>query len=61
MVGNLMSEKREYTCPRGHTFQTDSPMILAVDEEPEYNSGVICPYCYVDWFQLNVNAEELGE
>ena len=56
-----MSEKIEYTCPRGHTFKTDTPMIVEVPDEPEYNSGIVCPYCYVDWFQLNVNAEEIGE
>jgi hypothetical protein len=48
-----------YRCPRGHMFSTDSPMIIAVDDDPEYNSGVICPYCYVDWFKLNMNAEEV--
>ena len=48
-----------YHCPRGHTFSTDSPMIIAVDNDPEYNSGIICHYCYVDWFRLNVNAEEI--
>jgi len=34
-------------------------MIIAVDDDPDYNSGVICPYCYVDWFKLNMNAEEV--
>jgi len=48
-----------YRCPRGHTFSTDAPMIIAVDDDPEYNSGVICPYCYVDLFKFNMNAEEV--
>ena len=52
-----MAEKREYHCPRGHKFKTDSPIIIAVDTDPEYNSGVVCPYCYVNWFRLNVSAE----
>ena len=40
-------------------FSTDSPVTIMVKEDPEYNSGVICPYCYVDWFKLNMNAEEV--
>ena len=48
-----------YRCPRGHMFSTDSPVTIMVKEDPEYNSGVICPYCYVDWFKLNMNAEEV--
>ena len=28
-----------------------------VDTDPEYNSGVVCPYCYVNWFRLNVSAD----
>jgi len=50
-----------YLCPRGHTFKTDSPIIIAVEDDPEYNSGPICSYCYVDWFKVNVNSEEIGE
>ena len=49
----------EYSCPRGHSFITDSPIVIAVDEDPEYNSGPICSYCYVDWFRKNLNAEEV--
>ena len=48
-----------YRCPRGHAFSTDTPMIIAVDDDPDCNSGVICPYCYVDWFKVNMNAEEI--
>ena len=55
-------KKKQYFCPRGHKFETDSPIIFAlVDGNPEYNSGPICGYCYVDWFRVNLNAEELGE
>jgi len=53
-----MAEKKEYQCPRGHTFATESPIIIAVEDDPEYNSGVVCPYCYVNWFRLNISAEE---
>ena len=56
-----MSDKKEYTCPRGHKFVTDSPIIIAVEDDPDYNSGPICGYCYVNWFKQNMNAEELGE
>ena len=49
---------RLYECPRGHQFITDSPIIIAVDNDPEYNSGPICGYCYVDWFKVNLNAKE---
>ena len=52
-----MSAKQQYTCPRGHKFETDTPIIIAVEDDPEYNSGVVCPYCYVNWFRLNVSAE----
>jgi len=55
------AQKKKYTCPRGHTFITDSPIVIAVEDDPEYNSGPICGYCYVDWFRANINAEELGE
>ena len=48
----------DYECPRGHTFKTANPIIIAVEDEPDYNSGPICSYCYVDWFQLNLNARE---
>ena len=51
-------KKKTYTCPRGHTFITDSPIIIAVEDDPDYNSGPICGYCYVDWFKVNINAEE---
>ena len=50
-------EPKEYRCPRGHTFQTKSPLIIAVESNPEYNSGPICSYCLVDWHRNNVNAE----
>jgi len=52
-----MADKQTYQCPRGHQFETDAPIIIAVDTDPEYNSGVVCPYCYVNWFRLNVSAE----
>tara|TARA_R110002020_G_scaffold408201_1_gene618125 strand:+ start:226 stop:414 length:189 start_codon:yes stop_codon:yes gene_type:complete len=52
-----MPDKQKYTCPKGHHFETDAPIIIAVDNDPEYNSGVVCPYCYVNWFRLNVSAE----
>jgi len=52
-----MADKQTYQCPRGHKFETDAPIIIAVDSDPEYNSGVVCPYCYVNWFRLNVSAE----
>ena len=56
-----MSEKKEYTCPRGHKFVTESPIVIAVEDDPDYNSGPICGYCYVNWFKQNMNAKELGE
>ena len=49
--------EQQYKCPRGHTFVTENPIIIAVDTDPEYNSGVVCPYCYVNWFRLNVSAD----
>ena len=54
-------KRKRYICPRGHTFETDSPIVIVVEDNPEYNSGPICDYCYVDWFKANLNAEELGE
>lgn len=53
-----VDEMKKYECPRGHKFTTTNPIIIAVDDEPEYNSGPICSYCYVDWFKLNLNAKE---
>ena len=49
---------KEYTCPRGHSFSTASPIIIAVDNDPDYNTGPVCGYCYVDWFKSNLNADE---
>jgi len=49
---------KKYRCPKGHRFKTSNPIIIAVDNDPEYNSGPVCSYCYVDWFKVNVNAEE---
>ena len=51
------SEPKEYRCPRGHTFHTKSPLVIAVESHPDYNSGPICGYCLVDWHRNNVNAE----
>ena len=53
--------KKEYVCPRGHTFQTDSPIVIAVDNDPDYNTGPVCAYCYVDWLKVNLNADEVTE
>ena len=52
------SISKVFTCPRGHTFKTNNPIIIAVDGDSEYNSGPICGYCYVDWFKVNLNANE---
>ena len=49
---------KTYSCPRGHTFKTNNPIVIAVDGDTEYNSGPICGYCYVDWFKVNLNANE---
>jgi len=49
---------KDYRCPKGHRFSTSNPIVIAVEDDPDYNSGSICPYCYVDWFKVNVNAEE---
>jgi hypothetical protein len=53
--------QKAYACPRGHTFKTSSPIVVAVDDDPEYNTGPICGYCYVDWFKANLNANEVLE
>ena len=53
------SDRRTYTCPRGHNFTTANPLIIAVENEPEYNTGPICTYCLVDWHKRNVNAEQV--
>ena len=55
------TEPQEYKCPRGHTFQSKSPRVIAVESNPEYNSGPICSYCLVDWHRNNVNAENVHE
>ena len=49
---------KTYSCPRGHTFKTNNPIVIAVDGDNDYNTGPICGYCYVDWFKLNLNANE---
>ena len=46
-----------YWCHRGHKFQSSSPLVIAVDGNPDYNSGPICSYCLVDWYRNNINAE----
>ena len=51
--------RKTYSCPRGHTFSTSSPIVVAVDDDPDYNTGPICGYCYVDWFRSNLNADEI--
>ena len=62
VFGNVLIEdtgtQKEYECPRGHRIPTNTPIIKAVDDDPEYNSGPICGYCYVDWFKVNLNAKE---
>jgi len=47
-----------YSCPRWHTVTTNNPILIAVDGDTSYNSGPICGYCYVDWFKVNLNANE---
>ena len=59
--GTDTKSKKEYVCPRGHTFKTDSPIVIAVDNDPDYNTGPVCAYCYVDWFKVNLNADEVTE
>lgn len=54
----IAESSKGYECPRGHRFKTTNPIIIAVDDDPNYNSGPICSYCYVDWFKLNLNATE---
>ena len=51
------TESNSYVCPRGHTFQSKNPLVIAVESNPEYNSGPICGYCLVDWHRNNVNAD----
>lgn len=53
----IEEEGQEYRCPRGHNFITKSPLVIAVEDNPDYNSGPICGYCLVDWHRNNVNAE----
>ena len=53
----IEENKRTYSCPRGHNFSTANPLIIAVENDPEYNTGPICIYCLVDWHKRNVNAE----
>ena len=48
---------KNYVCPRGHSFSTNAPIVVAVDNDPDYNTGPICGYCLVDWHRNNVNAE----
>ena len=55
------SKTKAYECPTGHTFKTDTPIVIAGDGDPDYNSGPICGYCYVDWFKVNLNAAENNE
>ena len=55
----VSEETKTYMCPRGHTFSTSSPVVVAVDNDPDYNTGPICGYCYVDWFKVNLNADEI--
>ena len=52
---------KKYVCPRGHSFSTNSPIVVAVDNDPDYNTGPICGYCYVDWFKVNLNADEVTD
>ncbi len=63
IFGNVERSSEEisktYTCPRGHTFTTNNPIIIAVDGDTDYNTGPICGYCYVDWFKVNLNADEV--
>jgi hypothetical protein len=46
-----------YSCPRGHEFQSSNPLVIAVESNPDYNSGPVCSFCLVDWYRNNVNAE----
>ena len=57
----VSDEIKKYFCPRGHSFSTSAPIVVAVDNDPDYNTGPICGYCYVDWFKVNLNADEVTE
>ena len=58
---NEEKTEKKFQCPRGHTFTTKTPIVVAVEEDPEVNSGPVCTYCYVAWFKANVNAVEITD
>jgi len=58
-VSDEDSVEINYICPRGHVFQSKNPLVIAVESNPEYNSGPICSYCLVDWHRNNVNADKV--
>ena len=51
---------KKYQCPRGHRYETSTPLEIAVNEDPNYHTGPLCPYCLVDWHKNNLNAEEVN-
>lgn len=55
--GGTDTTTENYWCHRGHEFQSSNPLIIAVESNPEYNSGPVCSFCLVDWYRNNVNAE----
>ena len=48
-----------FKCPRGHEYEAPEAFIITTPDLA-CNSGPVCIYCYVNWFSVNLGAEELN-
>lgn len=48
----------QFKCPRGHEYIAPEAFVI---ETPDIlcNSGPLCIYCYANWLQVNLGAEEI--
>jgi len=57
-VGNI---QRTFKCRKGHIYRASEPFVVLVNQEPNYRSKPICPYCYVDWHSEQFGAVEVND
>jgi hypothetical protein len=55
--------KKTWQCPHGHRYSDEEgiPWSMWVTNDPEHDSGPICPYCMVDWARKAFPTMEVPE
>lgn len=54
-----IAELSHFTCPNGHSWAANARFEVFVTEKPDYRTGPLCPYCYVDFMKKACPAKEI--